>query len=1039
MTAQVCRIDFMVFFHQRRPGIIFAVMVLASTVAVRSLAQNPAGSTTEAKTDGPHNTEAVPPATTLPLASGIGQFSGLRVANVELRGVLVDAPVMVHFRELLTPMQGYPLDRQRIASALRQLYATGRFADLKVEAQKTESNQVNLVFIGTENLFIGSVTVDGAPKRPTGSQLIDASKLELGVTFSQDMVAEAIDRMEASLADSGYYRAKVTVKEERNPNIQRIMLAFTVHPGVPATIGTIHIEGDPGIPDDSVLRIAKLHPGQTVSIQRLTSALQRLRKRFTKRDRLEAQISVVDKQYHADKNTLDYTLRVTRGPVVDIRVEGASLTKGKLRNYVPVYEEHAVDDDLLNEGRRNLRDFMQNKGYFDVKVNYDRQDDKTHDRELIVYDVDKGERHSLVHRAVDGNKYFDTALIEERMSVQPASWLLRNGRFSVEMLNNDVENIKNLYLANGFLGVQVTGEFKDDYLGHKGDIAVFIHVVEGPQTLVSNVTFEGNQAVPEETLLPLLTAQEGQPYSEANTLTDRDTILNYYFNHGFPNATFRSASSPAAGEANRMHVVYTIDEGAQVFVDRVLLSGLDFTKRGIATRQFAIHAGDPLSQAAMLETQRKLYDLGVFNAVDMAVSNPDGDSRYKDLFFQFEEARRWTFNYGVGFEIQPGIGGAASNPQGNTEVSPRVSFDVTRINVGGRAHTLSFKSNLGRLQQRGALSYDAPRLLRNDNLRFTASVYYDNSLDVRTFTSERAEAGLQLEQVISRTSSQIPITSLLYRFTYRRVRATDIVVNPIDIPLYSRPVRVGLPSLTYIRDHRDDPIESHKGSYNTFDVGVASGVFGSEAAYGRFNGQNTTYHEFHNKRWVFARNTRIGVAAPFGSTSQLPLPERFFAGGATSHRGFGINQAGPRDLITGEPLGGNAVLVNSEELRMPPVIFPFIADNMSFVLFHDLGNVFNSVPTMLHSLVHFDQPDRGLCTTQETSSKCRFDYLSQALGVGVRYRTPVGPVRLDFGYNLNPPTFPIFNVDPKTNLVTGFQGPQTLKHFNVFFSIGQTF
>ncbi|MGH9522019.1 MAG: BamA/TamA family outer membrane protein, partial [Terriglobales bacterium] len=159
---------------------------------------------------------------------------------------------------------------------------------------------------------------------------------------------------------------------------------------------------------------------------------------------------------------------------------------------------------------------------------------------------------------------------------------------------------------------------------------------------------------------------------------------------------------------------------------------------------------------------------------------------------------------------------------------------------------------------------------------------------------------------------------------------------------------------------------------------------------------------------------------------------------ATSHRGFGINQAGPRDVITGEPLGGNAVLVNSEELRMPPLVLPFIGDNMSLVLFHDMGNVFKSVPTMLHSLVRFDQPDRDLCTKETTSSKCRFDYLSNAVGVGVRYRTPVGPVRLDFGYNLNPPTYPVFNVDSKTSVAT-FQGAQTLKHFNVFFSIGQTF
>lgn len=1020
----------MLLLRQRRPGLVLLVLVLV-TMALPVVAQNavPAPDTTLA--------HAAPPATTLPIASNIVPLTGLRVANVELRGVLVDAPVLANLREIVSPLQGAPLDRQRVAQALRSLYATGRFADVRVEAQKAESDQVNLVFIGTENLFIGSVTVEGAPNRPSGAQLIDASKLELGATFLPDKVEQAIARMKTLLGDNGYYRAKVSAKEERDPRIQRIRLTFNVDPGPPAVVGAVHITGDSGMSDADVQKIAKFHPGDAVSMQRVTSALQRLRKRFTKRDRLEAQISVVQKEYHADTNRLDYTLHVSRGPVVDIRVEGASMTAGKLKENVPVYEEHAVDEDLLNEGRRNLRDYFQNKGFFDVNVTFDRTNDSAKDRELIVYDVDKGERHTLVVRLINGNHYFDSALIKERMSIQRASWLLPHGKFSTEMLDRDVENIKDLYLANGFLDVQVAGSFQDDYQGKKGDIAVFLNIKEGPQTLVSTVAIIGNRAVPDETLAPLLTAQEGQPYSEANTLTDRDTILNYYFNHGFPDATFVSNAAPVDGEKNRMRVSYTIDEGPEVFVDRMLLSGLDFTKRGIVTRQFAIHAGDPLSQASMLETQRKLYDLGVFNAVDMAVENPEGDARFKDVYFQFEEAKRWTFNYGLGLEIQPGIGGDTNSPQGNTEVSPRVSFDVTRINVGGRAHTLSFKSNLGRLQQRGSIAYDAPRFVRNQNLRLTLSLFYDNSLDVRTFTSERAEAGLQLEQVVSRTISGVPITSLLYRFNYRRVRATDIVVNPDLIPLYSRPVRVGMPSLTYIRDRRDDPIESHKGSYNTFDAGVASGVFGSEAAYGRFNGQNTTYHEFHAKRWVFARNTRLGLAEPFGSTLQLPLPERFFAGGATSLRGFGINQAGPRDLVTGEPIGGNAVFVNSEELRTPPVVLPYVGDNMSFVLFHDMGNVFSTVPNMFHSLLRWDQPHRSACTQEATASQCRFDYVSQAVGMGIRYRTPVGPVRLDFGYNMNPPTFPVFTTDPNTNVTTF--GSQTLKHFNVFFSIGQTF
>lgn len=971
-----------------------------------------------------------------PRSSSYSALQGARVTGVELRGIRVDPPVMQYLRSLVTSNDGLPLDRQRVGKSIRDLYATGRFASVEVQAEPQQKSEIRLVFIATENLFVGAVTIDGTPKRPTASQLIDASKIELGEVYSPEKIEAAITRMKQVLADNGYYQAQATVKEDRNPNIQRVTLNFVVTPGPVARIGRISLEGDAGMTVDELMKTAKLHSGDSVSIQRVTSALARLRKRYSKHGRLESQISVT-KSYRAATNQLDYNFRINRGPVIAIQVEGASLSKRKLQQTVPVFEEHAVDNDLLNEGERNLREYFQSKGFFDANVDFIRKTDAKDDRETIVYDVNRGKRHDLEAVVIEGNKYFDSSLIKERMSVQPASWLLRHGRFSQDLLARDVQNIKDLYLANGFLDVKVTSDAQDDYRGHPGRIAVFMHVVEGPQTLVNAVNIVGNRAVPDVQLQSLLTASPGQPYAEVNTFTDRDSVLNYYFNHGFPDATFTARSTPVEGDPTKMNVEYTVDEGPQVFVDRVLLSGLEFTKRGIVTRQFAIRAGDPLSQVGMLDTQRKLYDLGVFNAVDMAVQNPEGRARYKDVFFQFEEAKRWTFNYGFGIEIQTGTGGPATNAQGETSVSPRVIFNVTRNNVGGRAHTLTLESHVGSLEQRGLLSYDAPRFLRNEDLRLTLSTFYDNSLDVRTFTSQRLEGSIQLEQVVSRTQTHIPVTTLLYRFTYRRVRASDIVVSPDLIPLYSQPVRVGMPSLSYIRDHRDDPIDSHTGSYNTFDTGVASGVFGSEAAFGRFSGQNTTYHQFHAKRWVFARNTRLGVAAPFGETKQLPLPERFFAGGGNSHRGFAINQAGPRDLVTGQPIGGNAVFVNNLEVRTPPVILPFVADNMSFAIFHDMGNVFASTSDMAHSLVRWKQPHQELCTSAATASQCSFDYISHALGIGVRYKTPVGPVRLDFGYNLNPPKFPVFTTDPTTKITTF--APQTLKHFNFYFSIGQTF
>ncbi len=286
------------------------------------------------------------------------------------------------------------------------------------------------------------------------------------------------------------------------------------------------------------------------------------------------------------------------------------------------------------------------------------------------------------------------------------------------------------------------------------------------------------------------------------------------------------------------------------------------------------------------------------------------------------------------------------------------------------------------------------------------------------------------------------MSTLIYRFTYRRVQASELQIDPAAIPLLSLPVRVGLPSISYIRDKRDDPIETHNGNYTTIDAGVASSVFGSEANFGRLLVQNSTYHPFRRK-WVFARYTQIGIAKPFGSVSGgnptaepvIPLPERFFAGGANGLRGFGLNQAGPRDLLTGQVLGGAAVFVNSLELRTPSLELPYLGNNLGFAFFHDAGNVFSSVSDMSRGLVRWVQKDREPCTSEATASQCNFAYLSHALGVGIRYRTPIGPVRS--GYWLQPESSDVSFLR-RSGAETGFHSARTGR-LQFSFSVGQTF
>ncbi len=963
-----------------------------------------------------------------PDLESLNAVAGRRVHDIQFRG----APAMVdarRFLSLIPQKADQPLDKRKLRGSIQALYATGRFQDIQAAVEPAPRNELSLVFIAKLNQFVGPVGVTGAPRHgPTDHQLVNASKLQLGELLTDERLKQAIEGIEKVLEVNGFYRATVTPQLIPHPDTQQVDILFRVEAGPRAHVGEIKVTGDPGFTPEQISDVAKLRRGDVVTVQSVTRALQRLRKKYQKQDRLEAQVSLVSRAYRPESNTVDYTLNIMRGPVVAIHVEGARLSAGVIKRSVPVYEEGAVDDDLLNEGRRNLRDYLQTQGYFDSQVTVVRKEQPGSDRTDIVFDVDRGERHKLAALALEGNKYFPDDLIRDRMQIQPAGWLLSHGLFSQSMLNRDVESIRDLYRANGFLQVNAYAEVQDDYLGKHGQIRVIVHIEEGPQTLVEDLNILGATTFAPSALQNMLANVPGQPFSDANLVADRDALVNFYFNRGFPDVTMTHAAQPVAGEPNRMAVTYTIHEGERVYVNQVLVSGLHYTRPFVVDRQIIPHPGDPLSQADMLKTQSRLYDLGIFNAVDLAVQNPEGDETHKNVLLNLAEARRYTFDYGLGFEVQTGSAPSTVSPQGRTGASPRVSFDVNRLNFRGRNETIFFKSHFGRLQQRALLGYEVPNWLDHEKLKLTFNTLYDNTRDVFTFTSQRLEASIQVEQSWSKA------TTLLYRLTYRDVKvdAATLAIDPNLIPLFSRPVRVGIPSFTYIRDTRDDPVDSRKGNYLVFDTGVASHLLGSQANFARFFVQHSEYRAFgYKKRFVLAHSTRLGIEQPWGGPSAIvPLPERFFAGGGNSLRGFAINEAGPRDLVTGYQLGGEAMFVNNLELRLPPVPLPFIGKDLSPVIFHDMGNVFASASDLFPSLSRWTQPDRAECENLSSpTATCNFNYTSHAVGGGIRYRTPIGPVRFDVGYNLNPPTFPIRSQSRF----------ETLHRVNFYFSIGQTF
>jgi len=992
----------------------------------------------------------------------ITPYLGLAIDQLELPDV---SPEEAAALLAATPLKvGEPLTREALHDAMQALFATGRFSDIQAEADRTDTGGVRLRFLTTANFFVGMVVIRGVSTNPSANQLASATRLQLGELYAQEKLDRALAGIQRVMEENGFHQSKVTASEQRDEQQHQVNMTFRVAPGPRAAVGEITLEGDAGYSVEAIKDIAKLHSGDRAASNRITRALQRIRRRYQKQKRLLAQVSVASRTYQSKRNTVDYVFKVDRGPVVEIAAEGFKLSQRVLHRLVPIYEEGAVDDDLLNEGRRNIQNHLQTLGYFDASVSVSQHSTEGGKNLQVVYAVNPGDRHKLAAIRISGNRFFSDDQIRSRMQDQSAGRLFSHGRYSEVLLEEDVRGIQNLYRASGFRQAEVTSKLLDQYQGEPSQLAIEIIVKEGPQTRVAWVRIEGSYTLPQEQL-PEIQSEEGQAFDESSLADDRDTILGKYFDNGFPNATVDIAYVPVLSPDNLplVGVTFSIHEGEQFFVNRVFVDGLHHTRPGVARRAIRVQPGGPLSQKDMLESQRRLYDLGLFKQVDTAIQNPDGTESRKNVLVTASEAERYTFDYGGGFEFQTGQPTFGVNqPLGATGVSPMVSAGVSRINVGGRHQTLTLKGTLGRLQQKALVSYDIPNLLNLDNFRFTATAFYDNTVDVSTFTSKRLEGNLQVLQVLYKMQDR-ELTTFAYRFSYRRVEASNIEVTSNLIPLLSQPTQVGIPNFLYIRNRRDNDLETTRGSYTTVEGGVASSAFGSAADFSRLLAKNSTYYTFFRNRstgkgFVLARSTSVGVENRFGSTvlldpaqpvpaggTLIPLPERFYSGGGNSHRGFGLNQAGPRDPFTGFPVGGSAVFLNNLEMRFPNVRLPYLHDNIGFTLFEDMGNVFARPQEMLSSLGRFHQPDQQLCfqaAPPPQYSLCKYNYASHAVGLGLGYQTPIGPLTFDFGYNLNPPYFPsYYNI--VTNTVNGHQvgqfGYQRAGHFNFSFSVGQSF
>ena len=310
-----------------------------------------------------------------------------------------------------------------------------------------------------------------------------------------------------------------------------------------------------------------------------------------------------------------------------------------------------------------LRDYFQRLGYFNAKV--DHQEHTAAGSVTILYTIDPGTRRRVEHVSVTGNYYFDATTLEALLSVHAADYLDRHGAYSSALVAADVSALQAVYQNNGFSKAKVTPETINGE-GTAGaprqgparnptePISVVYHIDEGQQQRVGRLVLEGVVNSDEKKLLAQMNTAPGQLFSPQNLAGDRDALLTDYFSRGFDQAQVEVEQQTETVDPTKVDVVFHIHEGQQIFVRKVLLSGLHYTRPDAVAKAITLHSGDPLSQTALAETQRNLYEFALFNEVNTAIQNPAGQNPYKTVLLQMTEARRWTVTYGLGFEAQTG-------------------------------------------------------------------------------------------------------------------------------------------------------------------------------------------------------------------------------------------------------------------------------------------------------------------------------------------------------------------------------------------------
>jgi outer membrane protein assembly complex protein YaeT len=951
-----------------------------------------------------------------PAPSPAAPFIGKPIVEIRLQteGQPTTDPAVL---ELVATRVGLPLAMEDVRESIAHLFGLRRFQDVRVDAVDVPGG-VLLRYDLVPLHSVERVEFRGTLGLPAG--LLRRTVVNrFGATPPVGRAPEVARTLEQLYRDHGYLRASVRPVATEKHDPDRTLLDFEIDAGPQARIAATEILGEPlegRVAFQKQVRAALLEPYDPAELtRRLAEYVQNLKKK----GRYEATASYRARP-SADSTTVDLTIYVDVGPLFVVTFDGDPIPKDRISELVPAEREGSVDQDLIEDSIQRIRTYLNQQGYWKADAHAERRE--AGGTATIAFTVRRGLQYRIFEGVeVSGNR----ALPLEQL--RPALATLQADAIFVESnLAAAVRAIAGLYQRLGFAQAKVSAaanELNPSSSGH-GLVKPAIVIREGPLTLVGDVTFEGNDTISTEQLRAIVRSAPQQPYFEPKVVADRDAVELDYRNRGFASAAVVVVPAPSA-DGTRVDLKFQIREGQQTIVDHILVVGNTRTDQAVIKRELLLEEGKPLGLEDRIESQRRLGALGLFRRVRIDELS-HGAAATRDVLVTVEEAAATTLSYGGGMEVTKrlrptGPGGEARE---QFEFAPRGFFDIGRRNIAGKNRSVDLYTRVslrpedplpdgsggggrfGFSEYRLVGTYREPRALGvNADLLFTAAV----------------EQGLRTSFNFARKGINAEMARRLWpgvrasgRYSFGTTRIFDEKLSPEDQATIDRifpQVRLSAFAGAISRDTRDDVLDPARGTFLSGEASMAARALGGQVGFLKSYVQGFWFRQLPaRRRVIFATRLALGFADGFPRNVEvrdpdgqivtsviedLPASERFFAGGDTTIRGFSLDAVGAPNTIgpTGFPRGGNAVAVMNGEIRLP------VWGDLGAAVFVDAGNVFDRV-------TEFDLRE-----------------LRGSTGFGIRYRSPIGPIRFDVGFKMD------------RREISGRLEPRRALHF----SIGQAF